>query len=101
MHEDLHKRIFAAVEIDVLAVDLHGMSEQVEADARVLEHRLLDGGLPPDQRADAREQLLTAERLGHVVVGAVIESFDPILDRVARTENQDRLVEAALAPLLE
>ena len=101
LQEDLEERIFAAGEIDRLAVHLYGVAEQVEPDAGVLEHRLLHGRVPADEGPDAREQLLAAEGLGHVVVGADVEPLHPIPHRVAGAEDEDRLAEAARAPLLE
>ena len=44
----------------------------------------------PQGRAQARQQLLGAERLGHVVVGAEIERLHLVGLRVARREHDDR-----------
>ena len=42
------------------------------------------------QRVDAREQLLAAHRLDHVVVGAVLEREHDVLLRIAHRDEQDR-----------
>lgn len=36
------------------------------------------------------EELLEAERLDEVVVGADLQALDPVLDLVARGQHQDR-----------
>ena len=41
-------------------------------------------------RADARRQLAQAERLGDVVVGAVLETGDPVVFARARGQHDDR-----------
>ena len=50
-----------------------------------------------DQRAHARLELGQVERLGHVVVGAEVEALDPLLERVARGEDQHRHARAPVA----
>ena len=45
---------------------------------------------PPQRHADARQQLLGAERLRHVVVGAGVERADLVGLRAARREHDDR-----------
>ena len=45
---------------------------------------------PPQRDADARQQLLGAERLRHVVVGAGIERPDLVRLGAARREHDDR-----------
>ena len=45
---------------------------------------------PPGQRPQPRRELLVGERLDEVVVGARVEAGDPVADRVARGEHQDR-----------
>jgi hypothetical protein len=51
----------------------------------------------PQQRAEPGEQLLALERLDEVVVGADVEALDARLERVARSEHEDRHVVAVLA----
>src|SRR5205807_6353347 len=36
---------------------------------------------------------------GEVIIGAEVQTLDAILDRIARAQNDDRLIEAAAAPL--
>ena len=45
---------------------------------------------PPKQRPQSCRQLLDRERLDQVVVRAGVETCDPILQRVARRQQQDR-----------
>ena len=51
----------------------------------------------PQQRAQPGQQLLERERLGEVVVGAGVEPLDPVADRVAGGEHEDRQVVARRA----
>ena len=44
----------------------------------------------PQQRAQPREELLERERLDEVVVGARVETGDPVAHGAARREHQDR-----------
>ena len=52
---------------------------------------------PAQQRAQPGQQLLQGERLGEVVVGAGVETLDPVADGVAGGEHQDRHVVAGRA----
>ncbi len=47
-------------------------------------------GAAAQQGADAGEQLVQLERLDQVVVGARVQAGDPVADRVAGGEHQDR-----------
>ena len=52
-------------------------------------------------RLDARQQLLEAERLGDVVVGAEMQALDPVGRRVASREEDDRRRHAVTAEPLD
>ena len=52
---------------------------------------------PPDECAQSRQQLAEVERLREIVVGAGVESFDLVVDGVARGEHEHGRVRA-LAP---
>jgi hypothetical protein len=52
---------------------------------------------PPQQRAQAREQLVESERLREIVVGSRIETFDAILDSVAGGQHQHRAPDTLVA----
>ena len=65
--------------------------------ARLVELELGEGerfrlgvGVRAQQRAQTGLQLADVERLDHVVVGAGVQSLDPVVDRVAGGEDQDR-----------
>ena len=49
-----------------------------------------DPARPPEERANAGDELLESEGLRHVVVRAGVEAGDPVLDLVAGREHQDR-----------
>ena len=54
--------------------------------------------LPPaEQRPDAREQLGECERLGKVIVRALVEPYNPIFDRVLCCQDEYRRLNAAFA----
>jgi hypothetical protein len=101
LHEELQQGELPVGELDRLAGEVHRVSDEIELDAAVLQDRLFDGRLTPQQRAHARQKLLQAEGLGQVIIGTEIEPVDPILYGIARAQNQYRLVEAGLAPLLQ
>jgi two-component system, OmpR family, sensor histidine kinase KdpD len=62
----------------------------VQVAVRQLAGRLHARIRPAQHDADARQQLLGAERLGHVVFRAGVERADLLLFRVARREHDDR-----------
>src|SRR5439155_7733874 len=99
LHEYLEQRVFTAREVDGVAVDLNRVAQEIDADAAMLEQNLLYRGLPSDQRAHPRQQLLKAERLRKVVIGTDIEPLYAVLHRVAGTQDEHGLVESARAPL--
>jgi len=76
----------------------HHVGVVVQLQIRERQHRR---GLPPSgapqQRLDARDHLLEAERLRHVVVAAQRQAPHRLLGAVARGEEQHRRV-VALAP---
>ena len=88
--EDLEHRELARAQLDRAAVDVRPAGAQVERDVARAQHGLLGGPLVAQPHAHAREQLLEAERLGDVVVGAVLEPGDLVLDLVAGGEDDDR-----------
>jgi hypothetical protein len=55
LHEYFQERVFSAREIDLPAIAVNGMTEKVEANAIVLEHRELDRRLTPQERANMRK----------------------------------------------
>jgi hypothetical protein len=58
-----------------------------------------DALAPAQQRADARDELADAERLGQVVVGAALEAVDLVGLFAPRRQHQDRhVLEVRLAP---
>ena len=64
--------------------------------------QLLGRGLAaPQQRPHARQQLDEGERLHQVIVGALFEAFDAVVERAARAQNQDRRAGLAVADLLQ
>jgi len=62
---------------------------------------VLDARLPAQQRAQPGQQFRQTEGLGQIIIRAKVQALDAILDRVARTQDDDRLIEAAAAPLAQ
>ena len=57
------------------------------------------GAAAPGQRLQPRQQFQERERLDQVVVGAVVQAADAVLDAVARGQHDDRrLAHAAQGP---
>ena len=60
-------------------------------EAKIAMHELATGrSRAPEQRAHPHEQLLDRERLHEIVVAAGVEARDPIGDRIAGGQKQDR-----------
>ena len=77
----------AARQVDLVAAGGHLAPRGVDADAAGLDgrlargrrrHGLADGAGAPQRRPDARDDLLHAERLGDVVVGAHLQPDDAV-----------------------
>src|SRR5690348_18460431 len=75
------------------------VAQEVELDAAVLEHGLLDLGLAAKLRAHAREQLLEAEGLGKIIVGPEVEALDPVLHGIARAERSEEHTSELQSPV--
>ena len=70
---------------------------RVEAQVAGLERLALAGRAPAQQRLQPRDHLLHGERLDDVVVGARLQAAHAVVDLVARREDADRHLVAALA----
>jgi hypothetical protein len=88
--EHLEHRELAGAELDGPVVDRRAARAQVERDVAGAQHRLLRGALAAQAHPDPREELLEAERLGDVVVGAVVQARDLVGDLVAGGQDHDR-----------
>ena len=79
-------------QLHVLAVHLDGVPIGVDGQRPVAQRRRPAGCAldPAEQRGDAGGQLARAERLGDVVVGAQLESRDPLGLFAPRREHDDR-----------
>ena len=73
------------------------MRDQIHLEILVLQFEDLIHSAPAQQRPDAREQLGECERLGEVIVGALVEADNPIFDRVLRRQDEYRRLNAAFA----
>jgi hypothetical protein len=89
-HEGLQQRELARRQVDLRVAPPDLSRGRVQAQVADLQHgRALDRPAPR-QRAQTREQLGQREGLGQVVVGALIQPVDAIVDGVARREHDDR-----------
>ena len=72
-----------------LAAGVHRAEiEREVGEAQDVERLLLER--PAQERAQPGEQLVERERLRQVVVRAGVEALDPVADRIARRQEQDR-----------
>ena len=76
-----------------LARDRHACASRGRSQFADLEHPLARRDRPPQRRAQAREQLVAAERLRDVVVRTRVERGDLLLLLSDRREHQDRRVD--------
>jgi hypothetical protein len=72
------------------------LSAEVDLVAREPQHVAARGGrlVPPEEHADAQQELAQVERLRQVVVGGVLEAADAVLVAAERGEHQHRGVVA-------
>ncbi len=92
------QRVFLAGQRNRLAVHAHVAAGQVDMQVTIVEHRHLAfavGAAAAQQRPHPRHQLLGAERLGHVVVGAIVQGPHLLRLAGAHAEHDHR----HLAPL--
>src|SRR6266850_5648617 len=75
--------------------------DSVEFQIANFQYRRRLGSRAPCERLDSRHQLGKGERLGQVVVGADVESGDPLLERAMRGKNQHRRLISARPQLAE
>src|SRR6516165_5680904 len=101
MHEIGEQPVFVRGELDRIAVDGDAAAARIEPHCSAHELALSMPGRAAQQRADARQYLLQVKGLGHVVVGADVETPDLVAPAVARGEDQHRHGAAAAAPRLE
>ena len=82
---------FGRAEMDRLAGTVGAMRHQVHLEIGVAQHavfRLLLGA--PDHGAHPRDQLVRAERLDDIVVGAAVQTANPVALLAARGQHDDR-----------
>ena len=87
-HEDLDEVPLGRREPDLGAVAVHPLGREVDGEVGGLDHRLLLGRRGAAQRgAEPGQQLVHAERLGDVVVGAGVEGARPCRVSPSRTDS--------------
>src|SRR5258706_7931672 len=64
--------------------------DRVEAEIASLERYSKNAAGPTQQSLDPGDQLAHREGLGQIVVGPGVEAGNPVLDRIARRQDQDR-----------
>jgi hypothetical protein len=89
-HQRLQQLQADRVELDRLAVAVHGERVEVVGEVGHLQHAALRALAAARQHLQPRGQFLQRERLGHVVVGAGLEAGELLLQRVARGQHQHR-----------
>src|SRR4051794_16446230 len=97
-HQVLQQLELALGELDVAIATADLVGVGVELEVAGDQRRRAPRRAPPQQRAQAGQQLLALEGLDEVVVGARVEALDARLDRVARGEHEDRHVVGRAQP---
>ena len=88
--EQLEHLIFLAGQMHAGAVDFDGLLVEIDEQVAGDDHRLGVALRTAHDRMDARDQFVLVERLGQIIVGAVAEPFDLVLDAGHAGEDQDR-----------
>ena len=88
----------ACRQLDRLPAPLDTARAGVQLHAGNAQHRRRLAVRAAHQRPQPRGELLHAERLHQVVVGAGVEAFDAVLERVARRQDQHRCAVVPAAP---
>src|SRR5664280_3726969 len=88
--EALQDRVLAATELNLRAAHRHPAQRLVENDRPGAEPHGRARRRSPAQRPEPCEQLLVRERLHEVVVRPGVQAGNPVPDRVAGREHQDR-----------
>src|SRR6266576_872033 len=91
MHEQrFEKTDLARGKIDRHVIDRDGMRHGVERQPCAPEPRRIGVAASPQERADARLQLVQGKRLHQIVIGAAVESLHALVTGIAPGEDQHR-----------
>jgi len=88
--KQLEQAQLAARKIERHAVDLRQPPDGVERQPPAAKHRTFPADSPPDQGSGSRLQLGERKGFAKVVVRALVEPFDPLFHRLARSQDQHR-----------
>ena len=83
------------------AAALDGAAGRVDLQVVNADERTFDLMAAANEGADASQQFLQLERLGHVVVGAKVEALDLVLHAAPRRQHEDVRAQTVLAPTLQ
>ncbi len=101
LQQHLEQAQFARGEIEHVIVRIRDAADLVERERAVAHDGRAAAGAAPGQRAHARLELVERERLGHVVVGAEVESLHAFVDAVGGGQDQHGKIGIARAQALE
>ncbi|MCY1243239.1 hypothetical protein D9M72_562450 [compost metagenome] len=101
LHEQRDHAIFERTQLEDLAIERDAPRRFVEGEAPGGAHGLLARTGAPKQRAQPCHQFLGAKRLRQVIVGAGVETIDPLHPGAARRQHQHRCFQPRPAPALE
>jgi len=87
--EHLHQRELPRRQLDDPVIDGGAPRAEVQRDAAAEQHTGLGGDAFAQAQSHAGEQLLEAERLGHVVIGAPVEPRHRVVDAVPGGDHDD------------
>ena len=74
----------------------HSARDQVHLEIGNRQAQRFGGPPAPDERSNPGQQLGEGERLDQIIVGSAVEADHPILERIARRQDEHRRVDAAL-----
>ena len=89
---------FPSGQFDLLPFPAHDLGRRVVLKRTLLPYRLRLAHGAAHQCAQPGSEFVDGDGLDQIVVGAGVEPGDPLLDAVARSEDQDRQCQAAGAP---
>lgn len=92
---------FQRPQLDHLRAAADGVAEQIELEIGELQRGGVRLGIAPMQRLEARGQLDERKGLGEIVVGAVLQAADAVVDIAECAQHQHRRGLAALAQRLQ
>jgi hypothetical protein len=91
-HQVLKQQELLRRQLDLLTIDRDGMARNVDDDGAIAQHltgRVLSDYRAPQPRGDACDEFPGAERLGHVIISAALQTCDTVRFITASGQHDD------------